>query len=557
MFISLNRKIIYTILLLFLVTAMIFISTFYMVYGNKIQNEQLASIQRNQQYIDLLYRNINISKELRQIINSHPDIKISNPGYKALYIDHSEEQLSAEQKKISEMKKIYEQRYGAIQESLKIFGISTILLVLTIIILGLLITKWILNPINKIAAVSAEISTGNLSVRIKDIRKSLFKDELDYLITTYNQMLDNLQNVISQVKEKEAFLQSLIDSIPDGIRVIDKDYNIVIANKAYYNQVGQSQRHCTKCYEASQKLTSPCPEETFNCPVKEILNHRKKTIKVIQQFHTAPNRHLSINAAPMKHTGKNQYVVEAIRDLSDDINFSHQQKLSSLGFLSTSIAHEIKNHLGALRLILERLLDKFFADKDDNDEIKKNLIMIYSELVSCIAVPERLLKLTRTSSDNGQHINIKDSILDIVSLLDFEAKSLGVSIDFSAPKKDIFIIGNEADFKMVVINIILNALKAMNNNGLLSITVKQQRSGNITISFSDNGTGIAPEHINRIFDPFFTGSRTQNTKGTGLGLSIAKTIVENIGGSISVNSTLGIGSCFTLSFPQIKTIAKK
>ena len=528
-----------------------------MVYGNKIQNEQLASIQRNQQYIDLLYRNINISKELKQVISKHPRIKISDSTYKALYIDHSEEQLSAEQKRIAKMRDIYEQRYSAIQESLKIFGISTILLVLTIIILGLLITKWILNPINKIASVSSEVSAGNLSVRIDNIRQSLFMDELDYLIITYNQMLDNLQNVISQVKDKEAFLQSLIDSIPDGIRVIDKKYNIIIANKAYYKQVGKSQRDCKKCYEASQKLSSPCPLETFNCPVNEILQQRKKSVKVIQQFCNFPNRHLAINAAPMSHFSKNDYVVESIRDLSDDINFSHQQKLSSLVFLSTSIAHEIKNHLGALRLLLERLLDKFYADTDNDNEVKKNLLMIYRELESSIAVPERLLKLTRSSSDSSQSINIKDSIQDVISLLDFEAKSLGISIEFSAPAKDLFITGNEADFKMVTINIILNALKAMNNNGILTINIKQDRTKKILISFTDTGVGIAPENLNRIFDPFFTGHQDNSPNGTGLGLSITKAIIEKIGGTISVNSTLGVGSCFTLSFPPIKTIAKK
>ena len=559
MFVSLNRKIIYSILLLFLITSLVFVYTFYLVYGNKIQEEQLYSIQRNQQYIDLLYRNINISKELRQILADHPTIKVDESVKKNITISTSEderiEQLAQEQKRIAEISQSFDQRYKTIQESLKIFGISSILIVLSIIFLGLLITRWILNPINKIAAVSAEVSKGNLSVRIKEDRHSRFIDELDYLTLTFNKMLDNLQNVISALKDQEAFLQSLIDSIPDGIRVIDKDYNIIVANKAYYKQVGLPQKNCGKCYQASQKTEAPCSPEAFHCPLREILNNGKTNVKVVQQFSAFPQRHLSINAAPLHYAGKEQYIVESIRDLSDDINFSHQQKLSSLGFLSTSIAHEIKNHLGALRMILERLLDKFYRDKDDNSEEKKNLMMIYNELVSCIAVPERLLKLTRSTSEASQQVNVTDSINDVINLLDFEVKSKGITIEFAPPAEEVLIRGNDADFKMVVINIMLNALKAMDAGGLLTVSINRNR--HIDISFADTGIGIPAENLNRIFDPFFSEGHDASKKGTGLGLSIAKSIVEKSGGKINVSSRVGSGSCFTLSFPPIKNLAKK
>ncbi|MBE6444783.1 MAG: HAMP domain-containing protein [Alphaproteobacteria bacterium] len=560
MFVSLNRKIIYTILSLFLVTSLIFGYTFYLIYGNKIQNEQLYSIQRNQQYIDLLFKNINVIREFRNILHNNPNIKIDETLYKNLYLSDTEEdriaQLNNEQKQIAQMRQSYDQRYKAIQESLRIFIISTLLLITSILLLGLLITKWILNPINNISKTSSEVSLGNLSVRIKNTRQSHFVDELDYLIQTFNSMLDTLQQTISEVQDKEAFLQSLIDSIPDGIRVIDKKHNIIIANKAYYKQVGSNNRNCIKCYESSQNIKTPCPSEVFHCPVKEILQNRKKNIKLVQQFSAFPQKHLSINAAPMNYQGKNQYVVEAIRDLSDDINFSHQQKLSSLGFLSTSIAHEIKNHLGALRMLLERQIDRFYINRDDNDEEKQNIMLIYNELINSIAVPERLLKLTQSSSD-AKKINVKENLNDVICLLDYEAKRNGISIEYKFPNKDIFIQGNSSDFKMVAINIILNAIKAMDNKGILTISIKQNAKKQTIISFSDTGVGISPENMPRIFDPFFSEGKDNIKKGAGLGLSITKSLVEKYNGSISVSSTIGSGSCFTLSFPSIKNVAKK
>ena len=560
MFVSLNKKIIYSIFSLFLITSIIFVYTFYIVYGNKIQEEQNYSIQRNQQYIDLLYRNINITKEFRRITAEHPELKVSPGILTSISTDANDEKqiklLSLEQKQIRENTRSFDERYRAISESMKILGISSILIILAIFFLGYLINWWILYPINKITDVSQKVSQGDLSVRIENKKHPKFTDELYFLTITFNNMLDNLRKFISEAKEQEAFLQALIDSIPDGIRVIDKNYNIIISNKAYRKQVGSGQTKYTKCYQASQNLNAPCSREKQYCPVQAILKNKQDNIKVIQQFCGHPSRHLSINAAPLHHTGKEKYIVESIRDLSDDINFSHQQKLSSLGFLSTSIAHEIKNHLGALRIITERLIDKFYANRPNDDEEKKHLTLIYNELLNCIDVPERLLKLTRSNSDGEQKIDCAAAVEDVIALLDFEAKSKGINISFVPPKEPACIFGNEADFKMVAINIILNALKAIEDKGEINIAIKNTSRG-VKISFADTGVGIPPENLSRIFDPFFSDGHDSTQKGNGLGLSISKSIVEKFGGHIHVESEVGAGSCFTLSFPPIKNLAKK
>ncbi|MBS4773836.1 MAG: HAMP domain-containing protein [Proteobacteria bacterium] len=556
MFVSINKKIIYSILFLFLITSFIFVATFYTVYGNKIQEEQLYSIQRNQQYIDLLYRNINMIKDFRAIINANPGIKIDESIKNTIFASEESQinELSNRKEQMAKINQSFDERYKAIQTSLQIFGISSILLFITIILVGYLISRWVLTPINRISNVSEAVSKGNLKIRIDSPKQSYFRDELDNLTGTFNQMLDNLETVIHEVKDKEAFLQALIDSIPDGIRVIDKNYNIIIANQAYYNQIGNKDRKL-KCYEASQQLNHPCNEQAYHCPLRSILQNKQKKVRVVQQFCRHPDRHLSINAAPLTHYASKGYIVESIRDLSDDINFSHQQKLSSLGFLSTSIAHEMKNQLGALRIIAEHLLAKFYHDKPDSAEDKKLLNTILSELLNCISVPERLLKLTRNASSDSAVTECISSIGDVISLLDFEAKSKGITIAFRHPEKEIIIRGSETDFKMVVINLILNALKAIEGDGRIDI-VLQENARNIGIDFIDSGIGIPEQDINRIFDPFFSNGSDGGSKGNGLGLSISKTIVEKAGGRISVKSTVGQGSTFSLSFPKIKNLAK-
>lgn len=561
MFVSLNKKIIYSILAFFLAISVIFVYTFYIIYGGKIQEEQQSRLQQNQQFLELLYRNIIYGKEIQNIIKNYPEVKISNPEItetlKAQSNINQSERLSIERKRIDEINQSYDKRYEAIKEGLKILGFASIMLFVSIIILSYLISYWILAPLNKISDVSMKVAQGNLSSRIKQIHISYFIDEMDILINTYNNMLDSIENLLSEIKDKEGFLQALIDSIPDGIRVINGNYDIIIANKAYYRQVGNKFKDCQKCYEASQNLKEPCNTKIINCPLYEINKNKKKNTKVVQQFCNYPNRHLSINAAPLNYSKNKNYIVESIRDLSEEINFSHQQKLSSLGFLSTSIAHEMKNHLGALRIITERLIDKFYQDKPDDDESKKHIMLIYHELISCIDVPERLLKLSRSNDDNKQIINCKESIKDVIGLLDFEAKSKGINIELKASETPLKIKGNEADFKMVAINIILNAIKAINNNGTININIEPENHHWVKIVFKDNGCGIAKDVINRIFDPFFSEGHTNSqNRGNGLGLSIAKSIVEKFGGNISVQSKINIGTSFTIKLPLIKNLAK-
>ena len=228
-------------------------------------------------------------------------------------------------------------------------------------------------------------------------------------------MLDNIENMILTVQDKEKFLQSLIDSIPDGIRVIDKNYNIIIANKTYYEQSNDIKKNMQKCYASSFCSNKPCLIE--KCPLNEILQKNKQKITVIQQFASNPSKYLSVNAALMQYDNTNRYIVESIRDLSNAIDFSHQQKITSLGFLSSSIAHEIKNNLGALRIILEHIIEKTETDNSNKNSNKKLLKTLHNELINTINIPERLLKMTRHTSQEETEFNCITSLSEIIEML--------------------------------------------------------------------------------------------------------------------------------------------
>lgn len=552
MFVSLNKKFIYTIAFFFLFTAVLFIYTFYIIYGIRFQEELKSNISRNQQYLELLYENNTLRKEVHQLAVKNPNLKITDYLKKEILTKKEDESLQSiinrEKKHTEELMKNYDDRYSTIMEGTRIVAVSSILIIMAIGLLWFLIRRWILAPLDELSNVSEHVAEGNLSSRVKINKRHIFLDEIDILSDTFNNMLENLENSMQEIKEKENFLQSLIDGIPDGLRVIDKDYNIIIANKEYYKQIGKNRKR-SKCYEASQNLYEPCSNTMFSCPMHEICKNNKTNVRVVQQFVNHPNRHLSINAAPLKLNDK-LFVVEVIRDLSDDIKFSHQQKLSSLGFMTTSIAHEMKNHLGSIRMITERLLEKFFQNKDNNSEEKKLLTLIYNQLVECINVPERLLKLSKISNDEFQDINCLDNIKDVVALLDYEAKHNGIIIESTPQQSNITIKGSEADFKMMIVNLILNAIKAIKTNGIIKIELTTSGK-NAIIKIIDNGSGISKDKLPRIFEPFYSDGKDSRLGGTGLGLSIVKSIVEKFKGSVTVNSKIDVGTEFTLKFPRV------
>lgn len=549
MYFSLNKKIFYTVFSLFIFMGIIFLTMFLTIYSKKYQEDRNTIFLRNQYVLELLHENIALRRELNEA-----KIKLSTETKNLLAGDLGEkqEELSRERKLNADLQQNYNERTVAFIEGIKIIGISSFLSLISIVILGILLQKWVILPIRKLTAASDLISKGDFTYRIALGKKQIFFDEFDTLAKTFNTMIDNIEEKIAEIKNTEVFLQSLIDAIPDGIRVIDRNYNIILANKAYYKQMGVlAAEKRSKCF-AAYNYDSPCPIGALTCPLREIKHSKAKSISIIQNVSGRP---LSINAAPLKigvlPEKDNYYIIESIRDLSDDIRFSHEQKIASLGFLATSVAHEMKNNLGSIRMILEGLLDTMYKDVADNSEEKKYLIMIYNQIVASVNIPERLLRLARNSGDEKEVIDLSSSINEVLSLLDYEAKRNGITVksEFAAGKN--VIIGNEADFKMIILNLAQNALKAMPSGGQLSVEVKKDNN-NILVDINDTGVGIPAEKIGHIFEPFYSDGRRSRHQGTGLGLAIVKSLVEKFRGTISVKSEVSQGTSFSIKFPKYK-----
>ena len=538
MYFSLKKKIFYTVFALFVFMATLFLTMFTMFYAEKYSNDFHNVSKRNQYVMSLLYDNIVLQRELNRLqenVSEQVQTELSD----------KQTELTREYKINEDLQKNFNEQTKAFTEGMRIIGISSILSLVSIIVLGFLLQRWVIKPIKRLSEVTKLVSKGDFSHHVAVDKKQVFFDEFDTLANTFNTMISNIEHNISEIKNSEFFLQLLIDTIPDGIRVIDQDYRIVHSNKAYDAQFS-SVGHTEKCFQA-YGYDRPCPRSVFNCPFKEIKNLNTKNISLIQNVDGRP---LSINAAPLKMVGSDGtesfYIIESIRDLSEDIRFSHQQKIASLGFLATSVAHEMKNNLGSMRMIIESMLEN---DKDENQN--KYLHLIYDQLLASIAIPERLLKLARHNYEAPEEFEVQDSIDEVISLLDYEAKRNGVAVKRDFVKGDCRIMGNAADFKMIILNLAQNAIKAMPSGGDLTFKTGKDRNYAM-IDIQDTGIGIEKSKINHIFEPFYSDGQQNRQSGTGLGLAIVKSLVDKYKGQIFVESNVHEGTTFTIKFPRIK-----
>ncbi|MBQ2885321.1 MAG: ATP-binding protein [Alphaproteobacteria bacterium] len=541
MFLSLNKKFFSIIFAFFILSASIFLLVLDGTVGEKMRTDYNNIMKRNQYVIALLNENIILRKKIEQL---EPDAFISNTKS----LSEKQEELSKERQLNEELNKNYNDKNATLIEILKIIGLGALLTFLSLIVFGLLLRFWVITPVDKLTILSIAVANGDFSNRLK-LKKGKFTDEFDTLSSTINFMLDSIEEQIKEIKEKELYLQNLIDAIPDAVRIIDEDYNITLSNKTYNEQIRQKVFFKSdKCYGSyCNSASAPCNNSQYICPLKELKKSKSSSLKLI---HSVNNKPLSINSARININGKYS-IVESIRDLSENINYSHQQKISSLGFLATSIAHEMKNNLGAINMILDGLLQKYFNNEDPENEKKQYLEMISSQIKECIKVPERLLKISRNTEQSETTFSITSSISDILSLLDYEIKSKGIILtkNFSNTKETIY--GNETDFKMIILNLVQNAINAMPNGGKLEIKTNTNKE-DILISIKDNGCGIPQKDIKHIFEPFYSTSNFPDKKGTGLGLAIVKDLILKLNAEIDVNSKENQGSTFQIAIPRQK-----
>jgi two-component system NtrC family sensor kinase len=216
-------------------------------------------------------------------------------------------------------------------------------------------------------------------------------------------------------------------------------------------------------------------------------------------------------------------------------------KLSSIGLLAAGVAHEVNTPLAVISTYAQMLAKQI----SDDEQKSKLLDKIAKQTFRASEIVNSLLSFSRTSTTEFVELDVSKVITETLNLVEHQLKKSGVEVKLDAPALPA-VKGNSGKLQQVFLNLFLNARDAMDSGGTLSVHAWTE-NGFARIDVADNGQGIAPEHLERIYDPFFTTKAAR--KGTGLGLSVTYGIVREHGGSIEVESRPGAGSRFRVELP--------
>ena len=217
-------------------------------------------------------------------------------------------------------------------------------------------------------------------------------------------------------------------------------------------------------------------------------------------------------------------------------------KLSSIGLLAAGVAHEVNTPLAVISTYAQMLAKQVAEDS------QKSLILdkIAKQTFRASEIVNSLLNFSRTSSTSFGDVSLTRVIQETLSLLEHQLQKTGIRLETDFEPGMRAVHGNAGKLQQVFLNLFLNARDAMGHGGVLEVRAFSTGARAI-VEVSDTGTGIAAEHLHRIYDPFFTTKAAR--KGTGLGLSVTYGIVQEHGGSIEVSNKPSGGACFRLEFP--------
>jgi two-component system nitrogen regulation sensor histidine kinase GlnL len=356
----------------------------------------------------------------------------------------------------------------------------------------------------------------------------------------------------------KGYFAHIIDSVGDGVIVLDRQHSITFLNPAAEEITGISRRQAVGCqfveFFRGEDVLLEMVAKTSDSGMT-ISDHENVVLK--KGLHVTP---VNATTSPLLlANGECIGIVLVLRDISNirELEDAVRQadRLSTLGTLAAGLAHEIKNPLGGIKGAAQLLERELPADSD----LREYISIMLKEVGRVNRIVEELLSLTTPRKLELNHVDIHQVIGDIITLQKRAAITKNIAFiqdfDLSIPP----ILADEALVTQLFLNLIKNGVEALNDSGQIristrvlsdySMTKKGERfSRMVVIDVTDDGPGIPKEMIESLFTPFFT----TKSKGTGLGLAICHKIVSEHRGMIKVDSELGKGSNFTVMLPLVR-----
>ncbi|MCP3875573.1 MAG: PAS domain-containing protein [Desulfobacteraceae bacterium] len=405
------------------------------------------------------------------------------------------------------------------------------------------ISLYIQNQTDKLPEMAEHYILAGLSMeKVRHARKRLVKETIWRGVSFFILgcigmvalfMFQAYRSARASLTSVKAFSDTIIENMPSGLLTIDTQYRVTSLNQAAKEMFHKD-------------ISTPFPE------IIELIKQMETSLDVLNteiSVTVAPehNIRIYITASPIKDN-ENKVIgflflfrdLTQIRELKKQVETN--KRLAAIGKLAAGVAHEIRNPLSSIK----GFATYFGKRYEDNEADKETAQIMVKEVERINRSITALLEFAKPMTVEKKQVDIEDIITHSLKLVhqDLNKKKIRVMVDIDTTNK---LISSDGDrINQVLLNLYINAIEALENEGTLQINVRDsENSEQIEIRVKDNGIGIDQDMLDQIFDPYFT---TRST-GTGLGLSIVHRIIENLEGHIHVESTKGEGTCFIISLP--------
>jgi two-component system sensor histidine kinase AtoS len=432
------------------------------------------------------------------------------------------------------------------------FSVTAGALIITLLLTVVFSEKVLISRIRAIRDGANLIAQGNLNQKL-EIHS---EDELGDLANSFNHMAaslkqnrDRLQHYIEKIEKLANYIQNILRSLKTCVITWNLEGQIETVNQAAQNELGEF-------YDKLEGISL----RTFLKKIKASSRHELiKALRAITTLNTDRQFDIEFDLkeyggvkvlqggfSVLKDNDQNPYgFVLTLSNITQrkiiEQQLYHADKLSSIGQLAASVAHEIKNPLASIKTLGQLLQE----ETEENDDSREYIDVIVSEVNRLNSVVEQLLKYARPEGSSFMEQPFSDVIKPVIALVNHEAERNGITIKTHF-ESELKVYVDAEKIKQVFLNLIFNAMQAIKKSGNIEIRAFKEPDSLWTVfEVEDSGKGMSEETCEKVFDPFFTTRQ----RGTGLGLAIVQKIIDLHGGKISVNSIEGKGTTFSFYLP--------
>jgi len=347
-----------------------------------------------------------------------------------------------------------------------------------------------------------------LSKSIEDLKKNPYEEKGENLKEgIFINLSREIKMAFQDAYKKNLLIRLILESINQKIRVIDKEKKVIFENEAMKEEL--------------EKI-----EEFYT--FENVKGAHQKIIK-------KGDKEYLINLIPID-LGKETLICEVYNDISLLKKVEEAEKFKLLGFLSASLSHQLNTPLSTIINSLEIIKSK--------NLIEENKIMkIENALAKIENLSKKLIFIASLKEEEKKMISIKGTIWFVLNFLETQIKEKNIICEVNFPEKDYYILSNPVQVEQIFYNLYINAIEAIEKNGVIRTTMKEEKT-NLIVEIEDNGKPIDEKIVKNIFEPFIS---TKNLPEAGLGLFLVKIFMENLKGSVSFSSEGNLKK-FVLSF---------